>query len=193
MGIAEAVEAGADCLGTHIGALIVLKNRIVSTGYNGTPDGFPNCSDGGCVRCRDRALEKAGRYNEMSDRSHTAGKALDRCVCVHAEQNAFITAARFGIPVEGATLYTTWSPCFNCLKEAVQAGIVRVVYRGWYQAEYSPDIAEQYRRLYEHLSGGDPTRFEAVGGERPEIEIEGPPDPYAAEDGEAVKLEPPQR
>jgi dCMP deaminase len=121
MGIAEAVEAAADCLGTHVGAVIVLEKRVVSTGYNGTPAGFPNCSDRGCVRCYDRWLEKQGRSAEMSDPSHTAGRALDRCVCVHAEQNAFITAARFGIAVEGATVYTTWSPCFSCLKEAVQA------------------------------------------------------------------------
>lgn len=191
MGIAEAVETGADCLGTHVGAVVVLENRVVSTGYNGTPEGFDNCSEGGCVRCRDRVLEKAGRFDEMSDPSHTAGKALDRCVCVHAEQNAFITAARFGIRVDHATLYTTWSPCFSCLKESVQAGIKRVVYRTWYQAEYSRDIADQYRRLYTHLTQGDPTKFEAIGGGRPEVETEGQPDPYAAEDGETVPLEPP--
>jgi dCMP deaminase len=191
MGIAEAVETGADCLGTHVGAVIVLENRVVSTGYNGTPEGFDNCSEGGCVRCRDRMLEKAGRFDEMSDPAHTAGKALDRCVCVHAEQNAYITAARFGIRVDRATLYTTWSPCFSCLKEAVQAGIERIVYRTWYQAEYSADIAEQYRRLYRHLSDDDPTRFEAIGGGRPDVETEGPPDPYAADADETVPLEPP--
>ncbi|MGH8984311.1 MAG: deoxycytidylate deaminase [Acidimicrobiia bacterium] len=192
MGIAEAVEAGADCLGTHVGAVIVLENRVVSTGYNGTPEAFDNCSEDGCVRCKDRWLEKQGRFDEMSDPAHTAGKALDRCVCVHAEQNAFITAARFGIRVDGATLYTTWSPCFSCLKEAVQAGITRVVYRTWYQAEYSPDIANQYRRLYTHLADGDPTRFEALGGGRPVVESEGPPDPYAEESGPVERLEPPE-
>ncbi|MGH8983991.1 MAG: deoxycytidylate deaminase [Acidimicrobiia bacterium] len=191
MGIADAVEKGANCLGTKVGAVIVLNNRVVSTGYNGTPEGFDNCLDGGCVRCHDRWLEKQGRIEEMSDPAHRAGQALDRCVCVHAEQNAFITAARFGNAVEGATLYTTWSPCFSCLKEAVQAGVRRVVYRTWYRAEYSLDIADQYRRLYERLSEGDATRFEALGGGRPQVEEEGPPDPYAAEGGETVALEPP--
>jgi dCMP deaminase len=103
----------------------------VSTGYNVTPDGFQGCEDGGCVRCRDRWLEKQGRHQEMSDQDHSAGRALDQCVCVHAEQNAFMTAARFGIRLDGATLYGTLSPCFSCLTEALQAGIWRVVYNQW--------------------------------------------------------------
>jgi deoxycytidylate deaminase len=52
MSLAEAVEKGADCLGTHVGAVLVRQNRVISTGYNGTPSGFPNCKDGGCIRCR---------------------------------------------------------------------------------------------------------------------------------------------
>jgi dCMP deaminase len=191
MSIAEAVESGADCTGTHVGAVIVLGNRIISTGYNGTPEGFANCEDGGCVRCADSKLYKAGQVEAMSDPNHVPGAGLDRCVCVHAEQNAFITAARFGISVDGATLYTTWSPCFSCLKEAVQAGIRRIVYKKWYRAEYSPVIADQYERLYTHLSGDDKTRFEALGGGRPDVEGEGPPDAYASETGPKVAIEPP--
>jgi dCMP deaminase len=194
MGIAKAVELGADCLGTHVGAVVVLENRVVSTGYNGTPQGFANCSEGGCVRCSDRKLEKEGRRDEMSDPTHTAGGALDRCICVHAEQNAFITAARFGIGIDGATLYTTWSPCFSCLKEAVQAGVRRIVYSTWYEGTYSTVIADQYRRLYSHLMEEDATRFEALGGGRPLVEREGPPDPYVEEPKsgvQTVSLEPP--
>jgi len=102
MSIALAVERGADCTGTHVGAVVVLGNRIISTGYNGTPEGFENCQDGGCVRCADSKLFKTGMANEMSDSHHVPGAGLDRCVCVHAEQNAFITAARFGISLDGA-------------------------------------------------------------------------------------------
>jgi len=83
---------------------------VVSTGYNGTPEGFDNCLDGGCVRCQDRWYEKEGQPERMSDPSHTAGRALDRCVCVHAEQNAFITAARFGIRLDGATVTQRKAP-----------------------------------------------------------------------------------
>jgi dCMP deaminase len=191
MSIAEAVEAGADCVGTKVGAVVVLKNRIVSTGYNGTPEGFPNCQEGGCVRCHDSTLHKAGLAAEMSDPTHTSGAALDRCICVHAEQNAFLTAARFGIELDGATLYTTYSPCFGCLKEAVQAGIQRVVYRTWYDAKYNEALEKQYKQLYKHLSDDEPTRFEKVGGGRPPLEEEGQPDPHVDQSDSAVTLEAP--
>ncbi len=132
MSVAEAVRGsdtdnsphrdGANCWGSKVGAVIVQGSgpageRIISTGYNGTPAGFKNCLDGGCVRCEHRRTDpKAG------------GIGLDRCVCVHAEQNALLTAARFGVSVAGSTIYSTLSPCFNCLKEAIQAGVVRFVY-----------------------------------------------------------------
>jgi tRNA(Arg) A34 adenosine deaminase TadA len=126
----------------------------------------------------------------MSDPKHVSGAALDRCLCVHAEQNAFITAARFGIRVDGSTLYSTQSPCFSCLKEAVQAGVDRIVYKVWYHAKYSPALQSQYRALYELLSDGEPTRFEALGGKRPPTEEDGQPDPYEDEPGAQV-MEPP--
>ena len=176
MGIAHAVREGADCLGTLVGAVVVLGNRVVSTGYNGTPEGFLNCRAGGCVRCTNRMLEKTGRHAEMTDPAHVAGRSLDHCICVHAEQNAFITAARHGIRLEGATVYSTSSPCFGCLKEAVQAGIQRIVYDTWYPVDYADDLAEQYRRLYEHLAHGDPHGFEVLGGGRPPIEAGRRPD-----------------
>lgn len=114
MGIAIAVRERANCKGRRVGAVIVRDNRIVSTGYNGTPEGFANCEDGGCIRCQKRAEYSPGNY--------------DICICVHAEQNAIVTAARFGISLEGATCYTTMRPCFSCTKEMLQAKIVRVVY-----------------------------------------------------------------
>lgn len=190
MRIARAVRSGANCLGTKVGAVLVLENRVISTGYNGTPSDFRNCKDGGCIRCQDRQLEKEGRLAEMSDREHLPGKALDRCICVHAEQNAFITAARFGIHVNGATLYTTSSPCFSCLKEAVQAGVTRIVYKEWYEAHYDRALAKQYLELANHLPQGVPNRFEALGGGRPPITHESQPDPYEDENGQATPLDP---
>src|SRR6266498_1121038 len=78
MGLAEAVKEGADCLGTHVGAVLVFEDRVISTGYNGTPTGFKNCEEGGCVRCRDSRLHQQGRGDEASDPSHKSGQALDR-------------------------------------------------------------------------------------------------------------------
>ena len=191
MKLAEAVQEGANCLGSKVGAIVVLRNRVVSTGYNGTPEDFPNCLDDGCVRCHDSSLFKQGRAAEMSDPSHTSGSALDRCICVHAEQNAFLTAARFGIALDGACLYSTLSPCFGCLKEAVQVGISRIVYKGWYQAEYAPALIAQYKALYGHLSRDNETNFESIGGQRPQIETTGQPDPYAEPPEIAMSLKPP--
>src|SRR6266550_946868 len=54
MNIAMAVRKKANCLGRRVGAIIVRENRIISTGYNGTPEGVKNCLDGGCVRCKDK-------------------------------------------------------------------------------------------------------------------------------------------
>jgi dCMP deaminase len=53
MDVASAVGARANCLGTAVAAVLVMNDRIIGTGYNGTPSNFPNCRDGGCVRCRD--------------------------------------------------------------------------------------------------------------------------------------------
>jgi dCMP deaminase len=140
MGIAMAVRKRANCVGNRVGAVIAKDRRIVSTGYNGTPRGMPNCLEGGCLRCANRE-------------SHPPGTGYDLCICVHAEQNAILAAARFGIAVEGGTLYTTMQPCFSCMKEMLQAGIERVFYLHEWK---HPDAAyrAEYHKLQERFSGG---------------------------------------
>jgi dCMP deaminase len=115
MTIAMAVRSRADCLGSRIGAVLARDERVVSTGYNGTPQDMVNCSDGGCERCSNRE-----RFQ--------SGSGYDLCICVHAEQNALLSAARFGIATEGAVVYTTTRPCFGCTKELLQARIKAVFY-----------------------------------------------------------------
>jgi dCMP deaminase len=140
MGIAMAVRRRANCLGNRVGAVIVLDRRIVATGYNGTPENMENCLDGGCKRCANR--EK-----------HPSGTGYDLCICVHAEQNALLAAARFGIAVAGATLYSTMRPCFGCTKEMLQAKINEVYFlHDWAH----PDAGEQaeYTRLQARFPGG---------------------------------------
>lgn len=140
MGIALAVRSRANCLGSRVGAIVVLDRRIVSTGYNGTPENMPNCLDGGCTRCADRE-----RYE--------SGTAYDLCICVHAEQNALLAAARFGIAVQGGTVYSTTQPCFGCLKEMLQAGIVGVYYlHEWMHPD--PAVRAEYERLLAKYPGG---------------------------------------
>jgi dCMP deaminase len=135
--IAIATRERAECLGRHVGAVLVREGRIVATGYNGTPRGFPRCnaSEQGCHRCAHRE-------------QYPSGSAYDVCICVHAEQNAILQAARLGYSLEGAHCYTTLRPCFGCLKELRQAGAERVVFlNAWVP---NGDIA---RQAYHELLG----------------------------------------
>lgn len=133
MRIAMAVRARANCSGNRVGAILVQNDRIIATGYNGTPHNMANCLDGGCERCKNR-------------HKYQSGKDYDLCICVHAEQNALLSAARFGIATEGAVLYSTMRPCFGCAKELLQAKI-RAVY--YLHAWIYPD--EQMQEIYTHL------------------------------------------
>jgi len=152
MGIAIAVRERASCLGTRVGAVLVLDDRVISTGYNGTPMNMKNCDEGGCERCANR------------ERSYPSGEAYDFCICVHAEQNALLTAARFGIPVQGTTLYTTKQPCFGCTKELIQAGIQRV----YYLHDWKPKAGQE--RQYELLQNRIPEGIRQLALVDPRVE-----------------------
>jgi dCMP deaminase len=164
MEIALAVSRRANCLGALVGAVLVVENRVVSTGFNGTPAGFPNCKDGGCVRCKDRHYGEIGHPEWASDPVLAAGttKQLDLCICVHAEANAIVTAARLGHRTTGATLYATHKPCFTCLKEAVQAGVGRIVWLKDFKPTDSPSLLRQYEELAEFLRRGEARNFEQL-------------------------------
>jgi len=152
--IAAAVRTRADCVGRRVGAVVTREGRVLSTGYNGTPFGMPNCSEGGCLRCARRGEQGAPK-----------GGAYDVCICVHAEQNALLTAARFGQQTLGALITTTVQPCFGCLKEMLQAGIRDVHYlHAWdpLEAYGEPALAAQYAGLRSRFDTfvqvGDPDR-----------------------------------
>src|SRR2546422_1101536 len=140
MNIAMAVRKKANCLGRKVGAVIVKENRIISTGYNGTPEGTTNCTEGGCVRCRDRETYKAS-------------VGYDVCICVHAEQNALITAARFGNAVEGSVVYSTLRPCFDCTKAALQAKVHAIYYLHNWQHPIG-ELRRQYELLQRKFKKG---------------------------------------
>ena len=113
------------------------EGRIIATGYNGTPRGFPRCNEEerGCMRCADRE-----RYG--------SGSGYDVCICVHAEQNALLQAARLGYSADGAACYTTLQPCFGCLKELHQAGVTRGPL-----PQHLGAAAEPARSAYQRLIG----------------------------------------
>ena len=148
MNIALAVRLRANCKGNRVGAIIVLDNRIISTGYNGTPENMVNCLDGGCYRCANR------------DKAYKSGEAYDLCICVHAEQNAILAAARFGISTAGSTMYTTMRPCFGCAKEMLQAQVRTVYYLHEWNPSTKDDVLKtaaqtaEYEKLMIRFPGG---------------------------------------
>ena len=90
------------CDRKKVGALIVKNGMIISDGYNGSPTGFNNC-------CEDENL-------------------LTHWFVIHAEANAILKCARNGHSCDGASLYLTHSPCKDCSKLILQAGIKKLVY-----------------------------------------------------------------
>jgi dCMP deaminase len=115
--IAKVVASRSNCMKRKVAALIVKEGRIISTGYNGTPRGTKNCSEGGCPRCNGFA---------------PSGSNLEECFCSHGEENAIVQAAYHGISIKGSTMYTTCSPCLLCTKMIINAGIIEVVYNESY-------------------------------------------------------------
>ena len=129
MQIAELVATRSTCLRRAVGAVIVKNKRILTTGYNGPPEKLPHCDEiGGCIR--EKLHIPPGERQELSR-------------AVHAEQNAIIQAAKLGISIDGATLYTTHFPCFICAKMLINAGIKRIVYREGYPDEWARQILEE--------------------------------------------------
>jgi len=100
-----------------VGAVVVKDNRIISTGYNGTPRGIKNCFEGGCHRCKSET---------------SSGVSLSECLCSHAEENAITQAAYYGVSLKDSTLYCTESPCLICAKMIIGAGIKKVIYEREY-------------------------------------------------------------
>jgi len=123
MQIAHVVAGRSTSVRRQIGAVIVKGKQIVSTGYKGAPAGHPHCVEIGCAR-----------------ENVPSGERSELCRAAHAEQNAINFAARFGIPIEGATLYSTTYPCSWCAKSIVDAGIARVVYESDYPDPLGKEI-----------------------------------------------------
>ena len=113
MKIDQVASMRSNCIKRKVGAVIVKDKRIISTGYNGTPRGTKNCSEGGCPRCNSLA---------------SSGTKLDECLCSHAEENAITQAAYHGTSVKEGTLYTTFAPCLMCSKMIINSGIGEVVF-----------------------------------------------------------------
>jgi len=127
MRMAHLAASRSTCLRRHVGAVIVKDRMVLSTGYNDTPRGLPNCGDGGCARCASDA---------------PTGVGLDTCLCLHGEQNAIIQAAYHGVSINGASIYVTHQPCLTCAKMILNAGVHRVVFAGEYPDQVAREMLE---------------------------------------------------
>lgn len=137
MVIAKIVSTRSTCNSRRVGAVIVKDNHILATGYNGAMPGAPHCIDHPPVKGSPFCFR---RYLNVPD--------VDKynfCKASHAEANAIAQAARYGIPVEGATLYTTLAPCYVCLKLIAMARIKAVYYEHPYESS-DPQRDEFWRQ-----------------------------------------------
>ena len=126
--VVKSVAARATCDRGRSGSVIVKDKRILSTGYVGAPSGLPHCDEVGHM------LKKV---------THEDGRESVHCLrTVHAELNAITQAAKFGISVEGSTLYCKMEPCLTCAMAIINSGIKRIVCEMQYHA------AQETRELF---------------------------------------------
>lgn len=143
MQIAALVAQQSKCISYKVGCLIVKDGRIVTMGYNGTPSGFINCS------------EEFGNLDMSVPENREKHHAFSEKYEIHAEQNSILFAAKNGVSIDGATVYTTVQPCYTCLKMFCQSGIRRIVYGIPYdKAIYDKEIMKLIKQsdiTIEHL------------------------------------------
>lgn len=118
--LVDEVAKRATCDRGKSGAIIVKDKRILCTGYVGTPPGFPHCDEVGHLL--KKVIDEDGTVRQHCVRT------------IHAEQNAISQAARYGIPLEGTTLYCTMEPCRVCAMLIISVGIKKVVVKRRYHA-----------------------------------------------------------
>lgn len=120
MRIAREVSGRSTCDRKHVGAVIVRDRNILSTGYNGSIAGMPHCDEVG----------------HLMENGHCVGT-------IHAEANAILQAAKNGVMIQGASVYISASPCWNCFKMIANSGIRRICFGEFYRDDRIFDVARQ--------------------------------------------------
>ncbi|KAI6031474.1 cytidine deaminase-like protein [Pisolithus microcarpus] len=137
MTLADLASQRSNCMKRRVGAILVRDNRIVATGYNGTPRGVKNCNEGGCAHC-----------NGVSIANGTD------CLCLHAEENALLEAGRDRVG-PNAILYCNTCPCLKCTIKIIQSGVKEVVYHLSYKVD--EDSARLFQEAGVHIRRHFPT------------------------------------
>ncbi len=117
MDVARTVATRATCPRASVGAVLVREHRILTTGYNGAPRHVAHCTEVGC--------EMVGGHCVRS---------------THAEANAVVQGALYGVGLEGASAYCTHQPCVHCAKLLISAGVVRIVFAQAYPDRFAQDL-----------------------------------------------------
>ncbi len=141
MSVASLVSQRSTCLRRRVGAVIVKEKRILTTGYNGAPSGLTHCLEIGCLR--ETMQIPSGERHEL-------------CRAIHAEQNAIVQAASFGVSVRGSTIYSTTYPCSLCAKMIINAGIVEIVIKEGYPDSMAVEMLEQACIKVRYLDSAPP-------------------------------------
>lgn len=126
--IAQLVATRSTCLRRKVGAILVKDKRILCTGYNGAPGKLVHCAETGCLR--DKLKIPSGERQEI-------------CRGLHAEQNAIIQAALYGISIKGAVLYSTHQPCVTCAKMLINTGVKKIIFQGEYPDRLACEMLEE--------------------------------------------------
>ncbi|PIQ67443.1 dCMP deaminase [Candidatus Uhrbacteria bacterium CG_4_10_14_0_2_um_filter_41_7] len=104
MAMAHMVAERSTCDRLRAGSVLVKDNRVIGTGYNGSPPGMEHCDDVGHLMHENHCIRT-----------------------LHGEENTLLQAARLGIIADASTIYTTYSPCYHCLKKLIATGVKRIV------------------------------------------------------------------
>lgn len=128
MDITELVAKRSTCTRRAVGAVLVKDKQVLATGYNGAPSGVTHCSDTGCLR------------EQMNIPS---GERHELCRGVHAEQNAIVQAALYGVSIKDSTLFCTNLPCSICAKMLINAGIKKIYYKSGYADTISEGMMKE--------------------------------------------------
>ncbi len=141
--LAKLAATRSTCFSRPVGAVIVRDRRILATGYNGAAPGSWHCTD------------KRQCYWRQPENHVPGMEPRDLSRAIHAEMNAMAHAARKGIIIEGGTIYCTLSPCMNCFKVLISAGIKKVFFEHIYDFNNQggdKSLLEFYKQYEEQIT-----------------------------------------